>query len=318
MKLLSLLLLSLMISQESFSAIYSTSAEKFVDPRAALYRAKYPQYYSIGFINVHGDANAPSMEATPEEIKNFTPQRVIMRGTGFLINECLIFTNHHIAFAKREAKDINIVSTTFYAGENNEFVSTGKVVTHGGLKVKPQFKPQDWALIKLDKSVYDPKNPKHPRFSWKMPPAFINIRQAAIEFVPEAKDALMVAAYYHDQAESRDGKKLFGQLYCSIWGEHRIRSWQGLWKTDCASIPGTSGAPIFGEKTVKSRDNLQAYGIMVTGEANKADDNFYLPPFDIKKNLGNGMLAFSRMMDEELEWMTEERLNTIIKDNPCP
>lgn len=309
----SLLLISFMLfAFESSAGIYSESPGKFVDPRKSVNRKKYPQLYSIGFIEVWGEVNEPRINAKPDEVKKFKPERIRYRGTGVLINECLVFTNHHVAFIERDAKDVKIISTTFYAGEDNQFVSSGEVVFHGHRNTDPLLSEQDWAIIRLDKSVFDPKNPSHPRFDWKIPPVFIKLQDAAVAYRPEVEKAYLTAAYYHDLPESRDGKQLFAHLYCSIWDAPYK---DGLWRTNCAARPGVSGAPVFSQSG-EEKGVFQSYGLLVMGAAQK-DGGWFFPPFNPKKDSGNGLLAFSRMVDEDLQFLTEKRLAEIIKSNAC-
>jgi len=105
-------------SQTTLGAIFtqnhrSTTETTFVDPRSALDRNKTPALNAIGIIDVSGQSNVVSKKPSPELLKAFRPGLQVGRGSGFLINACLVVTNHHVAFIARDKNQITDIKIQF-------------------------------------------------------------------------------------------------------------------------------------------------------------------------------------------------------------
>ncbi|HEY8270785.1 MAG TPA: trypsin-like serine protease, partial [Pseudobdellovibrionaceae bacterium] len=104
------------------------------DPRRPLDRKANPEYNAIGIVKTD-----------------------IGRGSGWLANECLVFTNKHVIGAHKKIigkKVMYHVGQTNTPEKNFEYAVEGEVVASGNPKGEGADSPaQDWALIKLKKSV---------------------------------------------------------------------------------------------------------------------------------------------------------------------
>lgn len=283
------------------TTIFSKDKNQFVDPREVLDRQANPQLNAIGLIKVFADSNVPPRDVLPTP--SFKPGRQGGLGSGFLINECLVVTNHHVAFIGRDAKDISKSEIEFMAGASGNpnspfaFKSKGKVVAHGNYKTAND-KQNDWAIIKLDQPVANPKNPNDIRADWRITPVFTDVNTAL-------DSSAVTASFYQDDNKYSSGIQLWGQKDCEIIGPGS-GSAKGTWATNCAAIPGASGSPIMTEtRQANGHKELMAYGIIQSVRDITSDKAMKMKD----ENLNN-LLPFSEMM-------TKEKLEKIIKDNPC-
>lgn len=285
-------------------AIFSKdpSGKGFIDPREVMDRQANPQLNAIGMIKVSAVSNVPPRQTDSQVLSNFKPGVQQGIGTGFLINECLVITNHHVAYLGRAEKDVSKVTIDFFAGAsgnpNSPFAvkSQGKVVADGDYLASNDRK-NDWAIIKLDQPVADPNNPNDIRANWRITPKFGSIKEAG-------KGTVASASFYQDNEKYKAGTQLWGQSSCKIWGKGS-GDYEGSWVTDCPGIAGVSGSPVFkSENENNGKSELFAYGIMQSVRSNKDKE---LKSTDTNMN---NMVPFS-------EAMSAEKLNQIIKDNPC-
>lgn len=244
-------------------AIFSKNGKS--DPRVRMDIERNSQLNAIGLLKVRGKFTVPphgyeNDAKTAESYRNGKIDEGV--GSGWLINECLVMTNHHVAYMDRsesesKKKDANI-KIEFFAGiENNTFAfqSSGKVIASEEFMSKNDLN-KDWAIIRLDKSV---KNG-----NWRIEPYFLTIDEAGA-------NSVMTASYYQDKESTRNGRELWGEKICDLYAEGDAEyNSKGSWLTDCAGIAGTSGSPVF----AKQGDRLVAFGLMQSvNSPNKYETN---------------------------------------------
>lgn len=272
-------------------AIFSSdpNGRKFVDPREIIDRANpdYKQMNAIGMITVSANLDAAPPSYQGKESKQFkVGDRVTSVGTGFLINDCLVITNHHVVNEQVTSDKIKNREITFYAGNQSgdssepALKSSGKVVAEGPYSGGKDSN-NDWAIIKLDK----PLGQKVGHIS----PILASTNDASR--IPVGS-----ASFYDDKT---DGKQLWGQKKCQILGEDAQN--KNLWLTDCPGIPGTSGSPVFAQNPETKQ--FFALGI-IQSETSSAKE------VKLTYKNANGMVPFSKAF-------TKEQLQRIIDNNQC-
>lgn len=224
--------------------------------------------------------------------------------TGFMINECLMVTNHHAAYLNSNQETVegqSITVTQRDKGVDGRYGLTktsGTVVESGNYRGETDNALNDFVFIKLEKPRRDKEG--------IIAPCYATLDQAMIL----SSDAAIGSASHYSDLQPRDKDKkptgeiiLWGQQKCTIYGDadSDLKAIKGLWKTDCPTIAGTSGSPIF----TKLKGKLCALGF-IKGTT--------VPDKDHTKRVGddeyNTMIPFSKAI-------SKERLAEIIKKNPC-
>jgi V8-like Glu-specific endopeptidase len=275
-------------------AIFSSTPDgkHFVDPRVVMDRSNpdTKQLNAIGLVTVTGTLTRPPIN-TPNEDVDFKPgSKAVGTGTGFLINDCLVITNQHVTSLKNNAQNAKDLKITFSVGAPNgngssKFLmqAAGTVIDDGSFYgANKNDVNHDWAIVKLDKPLGQTVGHIVP----------------IVDGTPEQVEKLPVASasFYTDKT---DGSQLWGQKSCSIFSDSLN---PGHMKTDCPSIAGVSGAPIFAQNP--DNKEILALGLI---EGGKGPDKS-VDPANIHN--GNFMVLFSKAF-------TKEHLKAIIDKNQC-
>ncbi|WP_168787963.1 trypsin-like serine peptidase [Paraburkholderia aromaticivorans] len=171
------------------------------DPRRPIDRLEHPEYNPIGIVQSH-----------------------LGRGTGWLANDCIVWTAKHVL-----GRDKRVVgqSVKFYVGqgkpnENYEYLVNGVVVASGNSDGEdPDGGAQDWAFIRLEKPIG--------RIVGHIAPAQYSV-----------DDALTCKTL---EAVGFPGEKEVGKL----WGQVNCRLISGDvtgFLVSCPVTPGESGGPL--------------------------------------------------------------------------
>lgn len=331
-----------LVSEASLATVFLTydqATQKYYDGRKPMDRSEIKELNAIAQIYVEGHSLFPSKSCSKHDIQcdiqNGICDRSTTRcteikegpfaagfnrniGSGFAINECLIVTNHHVAFQARSADRFEASKIEVRLGESKDaqnpfaFVSSARVIKHGNYpELASKFdEVHDWAILKTDKSIYNPKDKEDPRRRWSLSPRFKTFRDVA-------RNGMISAAFSQDNALAKVGKVLLGDdCRIKVRSSYRDIEVTGNWEHTCPSIPGNSGAPIMGyEKQADGKDKLVVYAAVTKGaEYDKEKVGFY--PQD--KYNGVPEFAFYNVGIPFSAMMTEAELAQIIQDNKCP
>lgn len=186
-----ILILLLFLSSSAHATIFwklDDNTKSYYDPRVKYDRAQIPALNAVAQIFVEGyspvpallcedfklkcnpdtatcDVKAGTCDKTKVKVDSFQAGAAANMGSGFAINECLVVTNHHVAFQKRAAEDFTHTNLEVRLGDSGNyafpfaFISSAKVVAHGNRPaiVSTFHNTMDWAILKTDKSIYNPK-----------------------------------------------------------------------------------------------------------------------------------------------------------------
>jgi V8-like Glu-specific endopeptidase len=180
------------------------------DPRSILIRKDNPEYNPIGIVKTD-----------------------IGRGSGWLGNECLVWTNKHVIGAD---KKIIGKKVTFYVGQsstpnrNFEYAVEGEVVASGNpnLERETDDTTQDWALIKLKTSVGKKVG-------------FIQTSQYSVDDATTCKN-LEIAGFPGEKSVH----DLWWQGKCPLY---KNTSGVDAFNLGCPITPGNSGSPLLCRET---------------------------------------------------------------------
>jgi V8-like Glu-specific endopeptidase len=206
----------------------------FVDPREVMDRSgSNNQLNAIGLITV--SATSPTdqkIKSDGHDVAIKTGTKLTGTGTGFLINDCLVLTNQHVPSLENNADKFKDLSISFAVGApssdgHSKFLlqSPGQVIAQGHYSENIHEINQDWAIIKLDKPL------------GKTVGSIPVIIEGSIEQAEQLP--VSSASFYLDKT---DGSQLWGQKRCSLFRDFTSADQM---VTDCPSIPGASGSPIF-------------------------------------------------------------------------
>jgi len=189
------------------------------DPRRPLDRNQHPEYNAIGAVTSS-----------------------IGRGSGWLGNECLVWTAKHVLGRNKKVIGQKVkfsVGQAKGSDKNFEHEVEGEVVASGNPDAKrTDDGTEDWALIKLKKSVGKQVG-------------FIETSQYSVEDAKTCK-TLEVAGYPGEKSV----KSLWWQGNCQLFDKESDSS--GLF-VGCPVTPGNSGGPLLCRET---DGKLYAIGIM--------------------------------------------------------
>lgn len=221
----------------SLKKYYVTSVNRAVrhlenDPRQPLDRNQHPEYNSIGTVTYDIDKNTTST------------------ASGWLGNECLVWTAKHVIGSNQKiiGKKIKFsVGQTQATDKNFAYEVEGEVVASGNPNAtkadnpkapKADMPSEDWALIKLKKSVGKQVG-------------FIPTSQYSVADANTCK-TLEVAGYPGEKT----AKNLWWQGNCAL---DTVNSGSDSMSVSCPVTPGNSGGPLLCRET---DGTLHAIGIM--------------------------------------------------------
>jgi V8-like Glu-specific endopeptidase len=148
-------------------------------------------------------------------------------GTAFLVSPCYVLTAYHVVLGTRKTRpdaDQDHAATFRVAGERARAVP----VKYGEVY---RFPGRDWVLLRLDSDA--DHSCLGENIGWT-------------ELTPlntaEAKERIVsIASYPQDKAASI----LWRQNACRLYEKSTNINDDGMWTTDCATLPRASGSPIF-------------------------------------------------------------------------
>lgn len=244
-----------------------------------------PQYNGIVLVDVSGIYKTVPLIGAGNNAKKPTKGedgKYHSAGIGFMLNECLMITNQHVAYMgshKENLTDLEIEVLQKRKGPSGVYNRTvrtsGQVVAKGEYIEGQDNRLRDVAVIKLNQNSPEKKS----------------IIPICLVDETDALDvAATTASFYPDIKPI--GTKLFGQEECQISGKKRATG--GLWMTDCPVIEGASGSPVL--MTIAKgpeKGKICSLGIM---RGTTADEN-YLP----KKTdeVFNTMVPFSSVFSQK-------------------
>ena len=273
-------------------AIFSAdpSGQSFIDPRQPIDTSNPDnrQLSAIGLIAVSANLDVAPPNYTGKDSKQFkSGDKVTSDGSGFLINDCLVITNHHVVNEQVPADKVKNRQIIFYARNqssdtsNPVIKSTGKVVAEGPYTGGKDIN-NDWAIIKLDKALG--------RQVGHIGPIIADTNDAS-------RIPVSSASFYADK--KGNGMQLWEQKKCQILGEDAQN--KNTWLTDCPAIPGASGSPVFAQNP----ENKQIFALgIIQSETSAANAN------KVTYKNANNMVPFSKAF-------TKEQLQKIIDSNQC-
>ena len=279
-----------------FAAVFLRESRGYQDPRV-LVQPNERDLDPIGVLEVTASfKTAP--ENLPEEMRRKIEGGAALNneGSGFLISECLVVTNHHVAFAFGAPSNLIGQQTLKFTGglasaqgRSAANSSTGSVVAHGrhGDPSNPSgsWAVSDWAIVKLDRSLGR-------KLGWMEPDYEKPFRSARA-------DNWQIASTYYDLS---NGQRLYKDRACSS-GIFGIDDDPTAVEHDCSSLAGVSGAPVFRRDNNDPSQPPRVVGINKGGK-----DGFIKDHGVDDKNL---MVPFALALPEEL-------LEEIKMKNPCP
>lgn len=241
-----------MVAAQVLAAAPSLKANVFSpdgsDPRHVQARLDQP-FNAIGVVDTD--------EAVPIEVEtnHWIHQR--MEATAFLVSPCYVVTNFHAVFGD-EPDSVSAhkhygVTFRVGAGRNGRGFTIeqhGRPVYWGDMA--GEHESADWAVVKLDRCLGADS-----RLSW------LNLggaSQIATGQITNGKALVSVAGF----PEGKDEDDLWRADGCHLTVRPRE---SGLWSSDCAASPGSSGSPVF----VMENGAPKVVGLMEGAEEDRPD-----------------------------------------------
>ncbi len=159
-----------------------------------------------------------------------TPVMHYHAGTAFLVSPCYVLTAYHVVLGNRR---------TTRPDPNQDHSATFRVA---GMKARAapvrygdvyMFHGRDWVLLRLDSDADHPCLGENPDIGWT---------ELAPLPAADAKQAIVSIAGY---PSDKPAAILWRQDVCRLYEKSGNIEDDGMWKTDCATLPRVSGAPIF-------------------------------------------------------------------------
>lgn len=171
----------------------------------------------------------------------FSPVGILFKtgngyATAFLVDNCHVLTVQH-AFGERASAKGQSAVFAVRVGENSWLASWGVVEHDGGLELTPGVRTNDWALIRLQRCLG--KIQGHVRLSSRL---------------PAVGEAIGSVGYPGDRSTSGEA---IADPSCKI---RRVKS--SILLHDCASLPGSSGSPIFRMVQERGRSILEVFAMV--------------------------------------------------------
>ena len=201
--------------------------------------------------------------------------------TAFLVSPCYILTNYHVVFGnwKRRPEVARDSSMTFsVAGRKSRAVP----VKYGEFY---RFEGRDWTLLLLDSDSEHRCLGEDPDIGW--------VRLAPLKPVEAASKSLSVAGYPSDKKDSF----LWRQDTCHLFEKYQDIENDGLWTTDCATRPKSSGSPIF-----FIQDGVLNVVAIMRGHLGLDTENEILPKWD--PNRANVALDVGKIISSDSEFLS--------------
>ena len=179
------------------------------------------------------------------------------------MSPCYVLTAYHVVFGYRtgfrkgQPQPEKDVSATFSAGGKT---ARAVPVKYGRFSM---FPGQDWALLRLEPERGHRCLGEDPNIGW--------LRLAPLPPSMAPKKPLSVAGYPADKSRA----SLWRQDTCHLFEQYHDIENDGLWTTDCATRPRSSGAPIF----FVENGVLNVVAVM-SGHLGNDADNKILPKWD--------------------------------------
>jgi V8-like Glu-specific endopeptidase len=228
------------------------------------------------------------------------PRSDFHMGTAFLVSPCYIFTAYHVVFGYRlgflkgkEEPEQN-VSATFSVGDNR---SRAVPVKYGQFSI---FPGRDWVLLRLEPDAGHRCLGEEPNIGW--------VRLAPLAPTIATKKSLSVAGYPSDKSLA----SLWRQDKCHFFEMQRDIDYDGMWTTDCATRPRSSGAPIF-----FVADGVLNVVAVMSGHLGNVPDNGILPKWD--PNRANLALDIDKIIssDRDVLRLIEADIDRFHQPNPA-
>jgi V8-like Glu-specific endopeptidase len=187
-------------------------------------------------------------------------------GTAFLVSPCFVLTAYHVVFGYRtgfrkgKVEAEQDVSATFSVGGKT---SRAVPVKYGRFSM---FSGQDWALLRLEPDAGRRCLGEDPNIGW--------VRLAPLAPATATNKSLSVAGYPADKNRA----SLWRQDTCHVYERYHDIDNDGLWTTDCATRPRSSGSPIFFVK-----DGVLNVVAVMSGHLGNVADNKILPKWNPKR-----------------------------------
>jgi V8-like Glu-specific endopeptidase len=228
------------------------------------------------------------------------PRSDFHMGTAFLVSPCYILTAYHVVFGYRlgfrRGKEVaeQDVSATFSVGGKK---SRAVPVRYGQFSI---FPGRDWALLRLEPDPGHRCLGKEPNIGW--------VRLAPLAPSIATKKSLSVAGYPSDKSLA----SLWRQDKCHFFEMHRDIENDGLWTTDCATRPRSSGAPIF-----YVADGVLNVVAVMSGHLGTVPDNEILPKWD--PNRANLALDIDKIIssDRDVLKLIQADIDQFHQPNPA-
>lgn len=272
------------------------------DPRTPMSFDEDPQLRAIGVILVSAKLKKPPRGSGQTDIKIDGNKPPSGSGTGFMINKCLMLTNHHVLNLDSNAEDVSDRKVEVYQkdSQNGRFgapVKTSATVVAEGSFRGGDDRTTDWGMLKLSKNREDRQG------TLRLCP--LNEKEA-IE--SSDKGEVFSAGFFHDKG-SEDDSTLNGQRGCKIMG--KTANSKNGWATNCPTLAGTSGSPVLTRRIDPKTKQVYtcALGILSSTVHDKDKKNDY--PTKTDGITFNVIIPFS---DPKLQ----ESIREAIRKNPCP
>jgi V8-like Glu-specific endopeptidase len=205
-------------------------------------------------------------------------------GTAFLVSPCYVLTAYHIVFGyrfglrkgKEEAEQD--VSATFRVGGKTSRAVPAK---YGEFS---KFSGRDWVLLRLEPDAGHQCLGEDPNIGW------VHLSPLASHIA--TMKSLSVAGYPSYKSLSsllRQDKCHFFEMYHDIEND-------GLWTTDCATRPRSSGSPIFFVE-----DGVLNVVAVMSGHLGTVVENEILPKWD--PNRANLALDIGKIIASDRDFL---------------
>jgi hypothetical protein len=221
-------------------------------------------------------------------------------GTGFLVSPCYILTAYHVVFGYRlgflkgKEQPEQDVSATFSVGGQR---SRAVPVKYGRFSM---FPGRDWVLLRLEPDAGHRCLGEEPTIGWA--------RLAPLTPPVATKKSLSVAGYPADKSLT----SLWRQDKCHFFEIHHDIDYDGMWTTDCATQPRSSGAPIF-----FVADGVLNVVAVMSGHEGSTANNAILPKWD--PNHANLALDIGKIIssDRDVLGLIEADIARFHQPNPA-
>jgi V8-like Glu-specific endopeptidase len=221
----------------------------------------------------------------PQPDQGAAPRSDLHMGTAFLVSPCYVLTAYHVVFGdrsglfegQREQAEQDVSATFSVGGKRSRAVPA----RYGQFSM---FPGRDWALLRLEPAAGHQCLGEDPSIGW--------VRLAPLAPPAAIKKSLSVAGYPSDKSLA----SLWRQDKCHFFEMHHDIENDGMWTTDCATRPRSSGSPIF----FVENGVLNVVAVM-SGHLGTAADNEILPKWD--PNRANLALDIGEILSSDRDFL---------------